>query len=137
MTEDRRNPTRARTPAAPRPEWGLTDELASVTTGDNPQDVGRRAREILIACARRLADSNLVPAGQPEPKANDAEAWLDLVVVANASEAAREELRRFVRATWELVGKVARGDCDRIDAFAAAQATALVVRTLQELAPAR
>jgi hypothetical protein len=134
--QEHRTPT-ADAPDAPRPERGLADQLARATTGDDPQDIGRRAREILLDRARQLADPSLVPAGQPQPKADDAKAWLDLFVAAHASGSARKELRRFVGATWELVQKAARGDCDRLDAFAAAQATALVVRALEELAPAR
>jgi hypothetical protein len=47
---------------------------------------------------------------------------------------AREELRRLVRDAWDLAQKVTHGDVQAVDAFAAAQATVLVVRTLQELA---
>lgn len=39
-----------------------------------------------------------------------------------------------MRDAWDLAQKVTHGDLDRVDAFAAAQATVLVVRTLQELA---
>src|SRR5947209_6632028 len=106
---------------------GLADELARASTADDLQDVGRRAREILIDCARLLADTSLVPAGQAQPKAGDAKAWLDLFLAANASGSSREELRRLVRATWDLAQKVTHGDRDRVDAFAAAQATVLVV----------
>ncbi len=46
----------------------------------------------------------------------------------------QEELRRLVRAVWDLTQKVTHGNLGRIEAFAAAQATVLVVRTLQALA---
>lgn len=49
----------------------------------------------------------------------------------------RAELRRLVRDAWDLAQKVTHGDLDRVDAFAAAQATVLVVRTLQEPALGR
>lgn len=96
---------------------GLATELSGATSRDDLQDVGRRAREVLIDCARLLADHALVPAGVPVPKAADAKAWLGLFLGA-----------------WDLAQKVTHGDVDRLDAFAAAQATILVVRTLQELA---
>lgn len=113
---------------------GLTAELAAATTADDLQDVGRRAREVLIDCARLLAEPALVPRGQAIPKAADAKAWLDLFLLARAGGASREELRRMVRDTWDLAQKVTHGDLGSVDAFAAAQATILVVRTLQELA---
>lgn len=113
---------------------GLTVEMSRASTRDDLQDVGRRAREVLIACARLLADPALVPSGSPEPKAGDAKAWLDLFLKVNAGGPARGELRRLVRDAWDLAQKVTHGDVQAIDAFAAAQATVLVVRTLQELA---
>jgi hypothetical protein len=101
---------------------------------DDLQDVRRRAREILIDCAALLADPSLVPVGGVPPKAGDAKAWLDLFLTARAQGGHREEVRRLVRATWDLAQKVTHGNLGRIDAFAAAQATVLVVRTLQALA---
>jgi hypothetical protein len=45
----------------------------------------------------------------------------------------REELRRLVRAAWDLSQKLTHGRLGSIEAFAAAQATVLLVRTLQQL----
>ena len=115
---------------------GLAAELERAVSRDDLQDVGRRAREILIDCARLLADPSLVPAGQTPPKAGDAKAWLDLFLVARASGRHRDELRRFIRVAWELAQTVTHSDIERVEAFAAAQATVLVVRTLQVLAVA-
>jgi hypothetical protein len=112
---------------------GLAVELADAASLDDLQDVGRRAREVLVDCARLLADPALVPPDTPAPKAGDAKAWLDLFLADRASGQTREELRRLVRAAWELAQKVTHADIDRVDAYAAAQATVLVVRTLQEL----
>jgi hypothetical protein len=92
---------------------------------------------VLIDCARLLADPSLVPTGVEPPKASDAKSWLDLFLVAQAGGSGRAELRRLVRDAWDLAQKVTHGDLDRVDAFAAAQATVLVVRTLQELALGR
>jgi hypothetical protein len=113
---------------------GLASELSAATSRDDLQDVGRRAREVLIGCSRILADAALVPAGQAAPKAADAKAWLDLFLLARAGGPARDELRRLVRDAWDLAQKVTHGDLGRVDAFAAAQATVLVIRTLQEFA---
>ena len=39
----------------------------------------------------------------------------------------------MMRSTWDLAQKVTHGDIDRVDAFASAQATVLLVRTAQML----
>jgi hypothetical protein len=113
---------------------GLVAELDGAISRDDLQDVGRRAREILIDCGRLLADPALVPAGQTPPKAADAKTWLDLFLVAQAHGAHRDDLRRFIRAAWDLAQTVTHGNIERVEAFAAAQATVLIVRTLQALA---
>jgi hypothetical protein len=110
---------------------GLVAELDGAASRDDLQDVGRRAREILIDCARLLADPSLVPAGRPAPRAGDAKAWLDLFLAAHASDGHRDQLRRFIRAAWDLAQTVTHGNIERVEAFAATQATVLVVRTLQ------
>ena len=115
---------------------GLVTELDGAISRDDLQDVGRRSREILIDCAKLLADSSLVPVGQLAPKAGDAKGWLDLFLAARASGTSRDGLRRLVRAAWDVAQTVTHGEVGRVDAFAAAQATVLVVRTLQALAGA-
>jgi hypothetical protein len=112
----------------------MSSKLIGAASRDDIQEVGRRAREILIDCAQLIADPSVVPEGEPLPKAGDAKAWLELFLAARAGGSSREELRRLVRAAWDLAQKVTHGDPGRVDAFAAAQATVLVVRTLQELA---
>lgn len=113
---------------------GVGDELRGAVSKDDLQDVGRRCREVLIDAARLLADPSLVPAGQEPPKAADAKAWLALYLAAHANGGDRKELRQFVRSAWDLAQVVTHSGADRGDAFAAAQATVLVVRTLQMLA---
>ena len=79
--------------AAAIPTWadldgrvaGLATELADAASRDDLQDVGRRAREVMIDCARLLADPALVPNGQASPRAADAKAWLDLFLAARAA----------------------------------------------------
>jgi hypothetical protein len=113
---------------------GIVAELAAATTPDDLQDVGRRCREVLIDAAKLLANPALVPAGVDPPKAADAKAWLDLFLAAYASGRTHRELRAFVPAAWDLAQKVTHGDIDRVDAYAAAQATLLLVRVFQQLA---
>lgn len=114
---------------------GVVTELAAASTLDDLQDVGRRCREVLIDAAKLLADPALIPPGADAPKAGDAKAWLELFLTAQAAGRSRRELRGFVPVAWDLAQKVTHGDVDRIDAYAAAQATVLIVRVLQQLAP--
>ncbi len=74
-------------------------------------------------------------AGADAPKSGDAKAWLELFLVARAAGCSHRELRAFVPTAWDLAQKVTHGDVDRIDTYAAAQATDQVVRVLQQLAP--
>jgi hypothetical protein len=71
-----------------------------------------------------------VPVGQSAPQAANAKAWLDLFLARRASHA---ELRRFIPVARDLAQKVTHGGIGRVDTYAAAQATVLVVRTLQQL----
>lgn len=112
---------------------GVLQELSTARTRDDLQDVGRRCREILIDVARTLADPSLVPDGAQAPQAANAKAWLDLFLAAHAPGRSHRELRALVPATWDLAQKVTHGDIERVDAYAATQATVLVVRTLQQL----
>jgi hypothetical protein len=141
MLEQQRSGLRVSDPGGGPMTWadlegrvnGLVAELDGAISRDDLQDVGRRAREILIGCGQLLADPSLVPVGQDPPKAGDAKAWLDLFVAACASGGHRDALRRLIRAAWDLAQTVTHGNIDRVEAFAAAQATVLVVRTLQAL----
>lgn len=113
---------------------GVVTELRSAQTLDDLQDVGRRCREILIDTARLLADPTLVPSSEEAPKAGDAKAWLELFLRGRAAGRSHRELRAFIPVAWDLAQKVTHGDVERVDAYAAAQATVLVVRSLQQLA---
>lgn len=112
---------------------GLVDEIANARERDDWQDVGRRAREILIDGAKLIADPALVPEGVDEPKAGDAKAWLGYFLDRYAAGSVHKELRALLRAAWDLAQKVTHGDIDRADAFAAAQSVILVVRVVQQL----
>jgi hypothetical protein len=115
---------------------GVVSQLRGASSRDDLQDVGRRCREILIDAAKLLADPTLMPRGRELPKAADAKAWLELFLAARAAGRSHRELRAFIPVAWDLAQKVTHGDIERVDAYAAAQATVLVVRTLQQLADA-
>lgn len=112
---------------------GLTLEYSTAHQKDDWQDVGRRAREILINLGELIANPSIVPAGAEAPKAADARAWFDLFVTAHASGGEHAELRALMRKSWDLAQKVTHGDIGDIDAFAAAQATVMLVRTIQKM----
>jgi hypothetical protein len=113
---------------------GIADEVRIAADKDDFQDVGRRCREVLIDLGKLLADPALVPSGEDVPKDADAKRWLEYYLAAHASGNGHRELRAFIPKAWDLAQKVTHGDIARVDAFAAAQATILVVRTLQQLA---
>jgi len=112
---------------------GLIQEYSTARGKDDWQDVGRRSREILIDLGKLIADPSFVPVGEQPPKAADAKAWFDLFVNASASGNHHAELRVVMKKTWDLAQKVTHGDVGDIDAYAAAQATVMVVRTSQRL----
>lgn len=113
---------------------GLKTELDVAFTQDDLQDVGRRAREIMIDAANLVFDDSLVPSGQDAPPAGDAKNRIGMYVGARMQGAAHVELRALVKKALELAHKVTHSaGITRVDAFGAAQATVLVVRTLQEI----
>ncbi|MDO3109814.1 hypothetical protein [Mycobacteroides abscessus] len=111
----------------------LIKQLSSASSLDDHQDIGRRSREILIDLGKTLQDPSTVPAGRESPKDADAKAWIDLYLQHYTAGSSHKELRVFVRATWDLAQKVTHGDSSAVDAYAAAQATVLIVRTMQKL----
>lgn len=123
----------------PSPSWdginarvrGLVSEYTGARDKDTWQDVGRRSREILIDLGKLIADPTLVPEGKEPPRGADARAWFELFLDSQASGHDRAELRALMRKTWDLAQKVTHGDIDAVDAFAAAQATVLLVRTTE------
>jgi hypothetical protein len=112
---------------------GLRAEMDHASTLDHYQDVGRRGREVIIDVVDLVFTADMVPDGQEQPKASDAKARFDYIIQTYASGSSHAELRKLIRAAWDLAQKVTHGDITRVDAFAAAQATVLIVRTLAEL----
>ena len=112
---------------------GLRNEMDHATSLDHYQDVGRRCREVLIDVVNLVFTPDMVPDGQEQAKASDAKARFGYVIQACPSGRSRTELRKLMRAAWDLAQKVTHGDTTRVDAFAAAQSTLLIVRTLAEI----
>lgn len=112
---------------------GLIEEYSTARDRDGWQDVGRRSREILIDFGKLIADPAIVAEGQEAPKGADAKAWFDLFLARFVRGRDKSELRATMRAVWDLAQKVTHGHIADVDAFAAAQATVLVVRTAQKM----
>ena len=89
---------------------------------------------MLIDAVNLVFAPDMVPDDKEPPKASDAQDRFDYITQTYASGKSHAELRKLMRAAWELVQKVTHGDnTTRVDAFAAAQATVLIVRTLAEM----
>ena len=113
---------------------GLRNKMDLASTLDDYQDVGRRSREVLIHAVNLTFVPEMVPDGKEQPKAADAKTRFDFVVGTHAHGRSRKKLRKLMWAAWDLAQKVAHGNnVTRVDAFAAAQATVLIVRTLVQM----
>lgn len=108
----------------------LRRELVGGEELDDWQDVGRRAREILIDLANLLYRSEMAPENEEPPQGSNAKAKLNAYLNARVPGPQNAELRAAIRSAWDLANKVTHGSVTRHHAFAAAQATLMVVRTL-------
>jgi hypothetical protein len=113
---------------------GLKAEVEAARTLDDFQDVGRRCREVLIAAVNLIFDDSMTD-DRAVPKTADAKARFELVLTAKAAGASHAELRKLMRASWDLAQDATHSSsATRVDALAAAQATVLIVRVLAEMA---
>jgi hypothetical protein len=112
----------------------LKDRLDTAHELDDWQDVGRRAREVLIAATNVVFDEAMIGAGEATPQEANAKARFDAVVDTFAEGSSHDTLRQLMKAAWALAQKVTHSDgITRVDAFAATQSTIVIVRTLQEI----
>lgn len=112
----------------------LKDAFRRAVTPEDVKDVGRRARDLMIAAARKAYRPSMLPEGMEAPKEADAKAHFELILAARLSDGRNSDLRKVLRAAWDLANTVTHTGEDRaVDAFAAAQATILVVRTLAKI----
>ena len=109
-------------------------ELDDANDLDGWQDVGRRCREIIIAAANLVFDESMIPEGQDPPKGSDAKRKIELYLQAKVPGSSHEDLRNLMKSALRLAHTVTHSESiDGIDAFAAAQATVLLVRCLQRI----
>ena len=116
---------------------GLKNEFDGASSLDEFQDTGRRAREILIDAANLAFDESMVGIGDQRPKRGDATGLFEIILAARIPGASSARFRQLLCAAWNLAQKVthSRG-VGRVEALAVAQATILVVRTLQAMTEA-
>ena len=112
---------------------GLRDEMNGATSLDQYQDVVRRGREIVIDVVNLMYRADMTADGDNPPRGSDAKLKFDKILAAYAVGTSHAELRGLMRSAWDLNQKVTHGAVTRVDAFAAAQATVLIVRTLAEM----
>ena len=92
------------------------------------QAIGMQCREALLAVARGIASSSMVPSGQQAPKAGDFIHWSELIADAIAPGPNARELRSYLKAVarsaWSLVNAVTHAqNAVRFDASMAVEAT--------------
>lgn len=114
---------------------GLKAEVAKAKTLDDRQDVGRRAREVMIDAVNLCYSEDMSSAlGEDVPKAADAKNRFDHILKARTGGRSHEELRKVMRAAWDLAQDVTHSQSEQLHALATAQAVVLLVRCLQEIA---
>lgn len=114
----------------------LKARLAAAQSLDDRQDVGRRAREIIIDAVNLAFDESMVTDGD-SPKAADAVARFDWIVRARFSGSSNEKLRAVCKSTWQLAQRVTHNaGATELEVWLTAQVTVVLVRTLQRIAAA-
>jgi hypothetical protein len=112
---------------------GMRTKLEIAQTLDDFQDVGRRARQILIDLGNLVFDASMLKVGVQVPGANDAKARLDAFFEHERPGSANADLRRMMRAAFTLANTVTHAGASAEHAFAVAEATMLVVRVVAKI----
>jgi hypothetical protein len=124
------------------PNWRAIDQRLEELKGvfnravrpEDFRDVGRHARDLMKAAAKKAYRPQMLPAGQDELNDEAAKEQFDLILGARLVGSHNKEIRDVLRKAWDLANKVTHSaEGAPVDAFAAAQATLLVVRTLAML----
>jgi hypothetical protein len=129
-------------PGPAAPNWpdleqrvsGLHNELQAAESIDDLQDIGRRAREVHIDLASLVYRDEMLPASETQqPKSGDAKTRLFFTATHLMPGSSHEEWRVLIRAAWDLPNKITHSSgINRVDAFAAVQATVLLVRCFEQ-----
>jgi hypothetical protein len=108
----------------------LRRELVAGEQLDDWQDVSRRVREITIELANLVYRPEMTAATERPLHGSDAKAKLEAYLNTKMTGPQNAELRAAIRSAWDLANKVTHGTSRRHHAFAAAQATLMIVRTV-------
>jgi hypothetical protein len=119
--------------------WPINEKLDQLkgvyrraVTPEDFKDVGRRARDLVIAAVDKVYRPTMLPAGQDPPKG--AKAKFGLILDARAGGARNADMRKALNAVFDQAQALTHtGDDRAVDAFAVAQATIAVVRTLAKV----
>jgi hypothetical protein len=112
----------------------MKGRLDAASSLDDLQDVGRRCREILMGAGRLVFSEAMLTEGATVPSPNDSKARIGYYLDVRLSSGGHSDLRRLLRVAYDLMQTVTHSaSITAIDAFAAAQATVLLVRTLQKI----
>ncbi len=85
---------------------------------------------IAIDLANLVYRPDMTPEGEPALHGSNAKGKLEAYLQTKVPGPQNDELRKAVRASWDLANKVTHGSIRRHHAFAAAQATVMLVRTV-------
>jgi hypothetical protein len=112
----------------------LKSELETATTLDDLQDVGRRARQLIIEAVKLGWDESMIPENQDAPKGDDATSKLGQILTARVPGPGNERIRKFVRAALGLGQETTHSESQEgLEALASAMGAIMAVRLLQEL----
>jgi hypothetical protein len=112
----------------------LKTEYETAETLDDLQDVGRRARQVIIEAVKVAWDEGMVPEGEDAPKADDAAKKLDHILAAKIPGSSSSRLRKFIRSALVLGQETTHSENQEgLEAMASAMGAAMAVRLLQEL----
>jgi hypothetical protein len=101
---------------------------------DDFQDVGRRCREIINDAATLVWDESMIPEGEPAPKKGDTKVLCEQIVSSAVAGPSNDKLRALLRAALGFAHDVTHSSsATRVEAYISAQATILVVRSLQQI----
>lgn len=83
-----------------------TEALDEAEEAEDFQSVGMRCRESLVAMAKEVAELEMVPEGETEPKRGDFIGWAELIADHLAHGQSAKEVRGYLKATsrsgWQL-----------------------------------
>ena len=114
--------------------FDLKTEYEAANTIDDWQDVGRRARQVIIEAVKVAWDEGMVPETEPQPKVDDVTTKLDQLLAVRIPGPTNQRLRKFIRSALSLGHETTHSEGQEgIEAMTSAMGASMAVRLLQEL----